>query len=223
MNIQKMQSIPWIDVHTHRRVSVPGVLSVLNVFSGENIPGDNFFSVGTNPWNVKDKPVPLPQSKVLTAPNCLAVGETGMDKAKAFAPYYELQKEVFLQHLKLAKQYRKPLIIHCVRCYDEIVRKTENFPYPKIIHGFSRNAILAGQLIDKGFYLSFGALLLNSSAKVREAIKSVPLDRIFLETDDSGISILEIYSVAAEILGISKEDLKSRIYENFRLVFGLKK
>ena len=80
------------------------------------------------------------------------------------------------------------------------------------------NKILAQQLIHKGFYLSFGKAL--QLPAIQELIKILPPDKIFLETDDAGISIEEIYVLAAQALQIDINSLSLQIKKNATTVFG---
>ncbi len=216
-----MKTFKWIDIHTHRLKRDDEVLQVLNVFSHQAVPANTWFSVGTHPWFVQETVV-LPPVSVLENPYCLAVGETGMDRTKRFTASFGLQKKVFERHIRLAADFQKPLIIHCVRCYDDLIKMTSDFPYPKIIHGFSRGPELAVQLINKGFYLSFGALLLKKGTKVREALKNIPAEKIFFETDDAGVSVQEVYNEAAVILEMPLELLREQIRKNFLSVFDMR-
>ena len=70
----------------------------------------------------------------------------------------DLQKEVFLAQANLAEETHKPLIIHCVKAWADLIacKKAVKPEMPWIIHGFRGNGELASQLVRLGFYLSFG-------------------------------------------------------------------
>ena len=95
-------------------------------------------------------------TEALFDPSVIALGEAGLDKS-IDAPL-SLQTEVFTEQVKLSEAFRKPLVIHCVKAWDELlaVKKDLNPQMPWVIHGFRGNDILAEQLIRKGLYLSFG-------------------------------------------------------------------
>ena len=87
-----------------------------------------------------------------------------------------------------------------------------------IIHGFSKNTLLAKQLLDNGFYLSFGKYLLRNP-ELKSVFKAVPNDRFFLETDTVDETIEEVYALAADYKGMTLEILQKQIAVNFEKVF----
>lgn len=87
-----------------------------------------------------------------------------------------------------------------------------------IIHGFSKNEQLAKQLIDNGFYLSFGKYLLRNP-ELESAFSLVPNDRFFLETDTTEEKIQEVYEVASKYKNIEIPTLKNIVETNFRRIF----
>jgi TatD DNase family protein len=88
------------------------------------------------------------------------------------------------------------------------------------IHGFNGTAQLAMQLVEKGFHLSVGSLLLDSKSKVSQAISTIPISRLFFETDSSSVDIKLLYQVASDKLNITTEDLKIQIAKNFTEFFN---
>lgn len=150
--------------------------------------------------------------------NVLAIGECGLDKI--CNTDFLLQQKVFAAQIGLANTINKPLIIHSVKAYEEVVQQLQqnDNKVPVIFHGFNKNKILAQQLIQKGFYLSFGKALQQPA--IQELIKIVPPDKIFFETDDAAINIETIYAVAAEALHIDINSLSLQIKKNAVTVFG---
>lgn len=90
--------------------------------------------------------------------NCLAIGECGLDKRIEMP--LEPQISVFEKQLALAEKFGKPVVIHCVAAFQEVIeiKKRLNVKVPMIIHGFSKNIQVADQLINAGFYLSFESI-----------------------------------------------------------------
>ena len=88
-----------------------------------------------------------------------------------------------------------------------------------MFHWFNENLAIANELIDMDCYLSFGRSLLHPNGKNAEVFRALPLERVFLETDDADITIERVYSKAAELKEISIEDLKKSIKTNFQFVF----
>ncbi|MBL7935078.1 MAG: TatD family hydrolase, partial [Bacteroidia bacterium] len=147
-----------------------------------------------------------------------AIGECGLDKVIDID--LELQKKIFISQLNLAVKYQKPVIIHCVKAFDELMEICSLYhsKIPLIIHGFNKSLLLAKQLIDKGFYIS-----LNHSIFKKEDIdfSVLSLEKLFLETDNKEtISIEEVYQKAATGFQLHEDDLKEKIYSNFTTLFN---
>jgi TatD DNase family protein len=132
----------------------------------------------------------------------------------------ELQQTVFEKQLALAQEYNKPIVIHCVAAFDELIatKKRLQITVPIIIHGFSKNPQLAKQLIDNGFYLSFGKYLLRNP-ELETVFKTIPEDRFFLETDTIAESLEEVYALAAKYKNCTITELQQIIENNFQQVF----
>jgi TatD DNase family protein len=214
---------PYIDIHTHRYVSAADIFAVENIFAA-NIPEfriekDRLFSGGIHPWHVNELTLEKDISSIdefSVNPNVFAVGETGLDRLCKVP--FKLQEEVFTNQLEIAGRHGKPLIVHCVKALPEtisIYQKTKS-KSNLIFHGFNNNLKIAVKLLDQGFYLSFGQALLNQKSNAYLLFNQIPDESIFLETDDSGISIEEIYAEAARIKKISVMDLKEILYNNFQ-------
>ena len=177
---------------------------------GNDLPS-SYYSVSLHPWMLL--PEKLDQAVDFISHNHLdknfiAIGECGLDKLCETS--FDLQTVAFRQMIKLSEQYEKPLIIHCVKAFDELISlKKEYLPkQPWIIHGFRGNPTQAKQLIQQGFCLSFGPKY-NI-----ETIKNVPLWAVFTETDDSDCPIDEVYRLVASELNISVEELAENIRNN---------
>ena len=173
-------------------------------------------SVGIHPWfltadNVNQLLVALHQS--LEDNRIVALGEAGLDKLRGES--MELQISVFRQEVTLAERLGLPMIIHCVKAFNELMQlKKDLHPHqPWIVHGFRGKKNVAVDLLRQGCYLSFGARFQE------EAVRSVPLERMFIETDESPESIWEICCRIAEVKGITPEELTEAINKNVREVF----
>jgi len=223
-----LQTLPFIDIHTHRFVSANDILAVENVFAAD-IPksktiSERLFSAGLHPWHINI----LDFEKDLTGieafahhPQILAFGEAGLDKLCKVD--FKLQEIVFLKQLEIAAKTEKPMIIHCVKAFQEIISMYQKAKSKTtlIFHGFNNNRQIAESLIKQGFYLSFGHALLNQKSNAFRIFRQIPDDRFFLETDDSGNSIEEIYAEAARIKGISILEMKSMVFKNFENCFKI--
>jgi TatD DNase family protein len=213
---------PLIDVHTHQPDPPEGVIAIRNLLDGfDRIPSEGRYSVGLHPWYLQPEyAIELPAQLITAAKagNVLAIGECGLD-TRCDTPA-DLQRRAFIAQVELAKQVNKPLIIHCVRAFDEllsILRKCQ-VSTPVIFHGFRQSVDLAGRILSKGYMLSFGRHLLNE--QVAEVFRKLPADRVFLETDQAQICISEVYAAAAACLHTDVDQLAIDIESRFRHIFG---
>ena len=206
----------FFNIHTH--VSIHPESEILSL-APEELSTDNrsfYASVGIHPWTLTEENADI-QWKALCESikdkRIVAIGECGLDKLKG--PSMELQTAVFKQEAALAEDSSLPLIIHCVKAFNELIQlKKEISPcQPWIIHGFRGKLPLALDCIRHGFYLSIGSHFQENT------LKAIPLDRLFIETDESEESIESIYQRIAEIKGISQQELLEAINKNVREVF----
>lgn len=215
-----------IDIHTHQTPAGQGRLFILNRFPDSHfveLPPGGFYSVGLHPWYIGTGNIYYRQlddvMRALKREDVIAVGECGIDKA--IKTDLQLQTDVFVQQAEMAEAFRKPVVIHCVRAWNEIfqLKKKINPSMPWILHGFNGNVKTAEQMAEQGFYFSFGAALLDENSKADEAISVVPPDKLFFETDESAISIHAVYERAAGILKLPLNSLAEKIEWNFRQAF----
>jgi TatD DNase family protein len=110
--------------------------------------------------------------------------------------------------------------LHLVAAFQELIeiKKRLDVDVPMIVHGFSKNAQVAKQLLDNGFYLSFGKYLLRNP-ELSEVFAGVPNDRFFLETDTIEEGITEVYAKAAAAKNIDIKSLTEMVSTNFKTVF----
>lgn len=188
----------------------------------ENLDLPEHFSAGLHPWYLQTNYLQdLGKLELLAqSEKMLAVGECGLDKV--CSTDMGLQLSAFEKQIQLANEVKKPLIIHCVRAYDEVLATLENMKNETkvVFHGFNKSKELALQLTNKGYYLSFGSDV--QKPKVAEFIKDIPLTQICLETDNSTVSIESVYSMTAEAYNISLEHLISQIQKNAENLLSIK-
>jgi TatD DNase family protein len=210
----------FINIHTHH-APVKGERAIQNKYTHfESLTVSDFYSVGLHPWHINtDWRTQLTiVTKFCTQQNVVAIGETGLDKV--CKTDWQWQEKVFVAQIQLANQLQKPLIIHCVRAWDEVfsLLKNEKVAVPVIFHGFNKNSHLAKRITDGGYYLSFGKALQQTI--IQEVLKTIPLNRFFLETDDAGIEIARVYNLAAHALSIEVNALSLQLQQNAVIVFG---
>lgn len=202
-----MVSEDYIDFHAHH----PSL-------RGERVIQDGVDTRGRHPWHLAS----TPPHKGGGWEGVSAVGESGLDKVCSTP--YELQLEVFREEVSLSEELQKPLILHCVRAIDDVLRihKELRPRQPWIWHGYRGSAQQINQLLKtKGdnemgtFYFSFGYRFNE------EALKTCPLDRLLLETDDdTQHPIADLYEQVATLRGITTDELVRQMHENFHTLFG---
>lgn len=176
---------------------------------------EGLYTVGIHPWKVKDATAEEWKrlEEIIAHPQVLAIGEIGLDKCINTPLLF--QQEAFARQALLAEQVCKPLIIHLVKAQDELLalRKTLRPSQSWIIHGFRGKKQQAKQLLQHGLYLSFG------EHYQEDVFRQTPLDRLFLETDESQSSLFDLYQRAANLRGLSIEQLVNAVNTNFKQLF----
>ena len=211
-----------INIHSHHHALNNSQWVIKNVYEGfkvvENI---GIYSIGLHPWYV-NKNTWLTQFEFLKkyADNnfVVAIGECGLDKN--CETDFSLQTEIFLAHIHLANKLKKPLIIHCVNAYDEVIQilKKDGNAVPVIFHGFNKKESIALQLVNEGYFLSFGKAIFKKN--IQAIVGNAPIENVFFETDDDKISIEEIYVEAEKILKMDCFTLELQIQKNAIKIFG---
>jgi TatD DNase family protein len=223
---------PQIDIHCHRSTSNDHTRIVsLDTLALANATLDHFtyknctaghVSIGVHPWHIERTDLAQAQAQLdqlASNSTVLAIGECGLDRT--IATPLPLQFEAFSWQIALSERLGKPLIVHCVRAFSELLQlKKQLSPnQPWIIHGFTGKPALASQLLQHGCYLSFGKALLHHQ-QTQNSLSITPLERLFLETDAAiEVTIGEIYAAAAKILQLDLPTLQRQIVANFNRVF----
>jgi TatD DNase family protein len=211
----------FFNLHTHQSSKQADVLELVNQYPQEFDASIPNYSIGIHPWHIVEDRIGADLEIIetkLNDENCLAIGECGLDKRIEIP--MALQQMVFEKQLVLAEKYRKPVVIHCVAAFQEIIaiKKKMAISVPMIIHGFSKNKEIAEQLIANGFYLSFGKYLLRNP-ELELVFKSIPKERLFLETDTIEEGIAAVYELAAKYRNIGLVEMTAIINANFNTVF----
>ena len=215
------------DLHTHHPPAADNTVAIVNWYWPQPDAPAEMYSAGLHPWylttleNLAAAEVWLADTSV--APGCIAIGEAGLDRV--VETDWILQTTAFKYCIALAISQHKPLIIHCVRAFDDVLvikkqlgKEAETIPW--IFHGFNKKPEIARKLLDAGCFLSFGAALLNNQMPAATVLRMCPADRFFLETDDrQDITIQDIYKAAADVRSVSVEEIGRQVEINFRRFF----
>jgi TatD DNase family protein len=212
----------FFNLHTHHFNNQSDVLELVNQYPWEFDTTVPVYSIGIHPWYIKEERLEQDLQIIedkLQSEACLALGECGLDKRIEIP--FDVQQAVFEKQIALAEKYKKPLVLHCVAAFQEVIeiKKRLQITVPIIIHGFSKNEQVAKQLIVNGFYLSFGKYLLRNP-ELKAVFQSIPNDRFFLETDMIEETIHEVYALAASYKNCSVLELKKIINSTFATVFN---
>jgi TatD DNase family protein len=225
--MQQPQPGDYIDIHVHDGKPAAGIFILESLMAHEEKMPENktgvTYTYGIHPWFLNEENHDryiLKVEKLARLPFIIAVGEAGFDHLKG--PSAELQRRSFEEQIIISEEIKKPMVIHCVRGWDELFTVQKRFKpkMPWLVHGFRGNTILANQLLSKGMFLSiwFEFVLRPESA---ELLRALPTDRLFLETDGADVDIRQIYKKVATDLNIEVDQLKKVIIKNFNTFFGI--
>ena len=218
--MKPLSEIPYVDIHTHRFPAPEGVFSLYSCrFGTESLPGVGPYWCGVHPWDA-DR-VLLECLDGLRSVPAAGIGEIGLDFLPG-RPDRFLQTEWFERQLAVARERSLPVMLHLVRAHAEglamLDRYGKGIP-AVIVHGFIGSPELAGEYVRRGGMLSFGERALRS-LKTTEAFRRMPLSSLFLESDDRETDMPGLYAGFARLRGMTEEDLKERVFENYLKVFG---
>ena len=170
-------------------------------------------------------------------PKVVGIGETGLD-------YYwdtstkDAQKVLFEQHIDLAKQLHKPLVIHDREAHGdslEILKRTNAKEVGGILHAFSGSVEMAMEVIKLGFYIGLGGpVTFKNARKAVEVAQAIPLEYLVIETDcpymapvpfrgkrNEPMLVQHTATKIAELRGISVEELIEATYQNGKRIYGI--
>ena len=169
---------------------------------------------------------------LLKHPRVIALGEIGLDYHYDHSPR-EVQREVFLEQMRIAQDARRPIVIHTREAWDDTLALLEQYWAPTglagIMHCFSGTAAEAERCVALGFYLSFGGIVTFPKAtELQEAARRAPADRILVETDAPYLApvprrgkrnepafVLETARKLAELRGVTLEQIAATTSQNF--------
>ena len=236
------------------RARAAGVAAILNVGTGDPLSGaferavevaaryDRVYAaVGVHPHDAKlfdDGAARRIKKLIEHSRRVIAWGEIGLDFHYDHSPR-EVQREVFIKQLRLARELDLPVIIHSRAADDETVEIlasewSEN-ARGGIMHCFGGTPQMAARVLELGFYISFaGNVTFKKAENLREAALAVPLDRLLIETDcpyltpvpfrghrNEPARVVEVARHLAQIRGMEAEDLGRVTTENFLRFFQL--
>jgi TatD DNase family protein len=199
-----------------------------------------YATVGIHPHEAKQAtPQHLEQLVALSKhPRVIAWGEIGLDYFYDHSPR-EAQHQVFRQQMKLAREAKLPIIIHCRDAWPDCLQHLEEIWKPTglggILHCFTGTLEQAQRGLDAGFMISFaGNSTYPKTQNIRDVAKEIPLDRMLIETDSPFLApqpyrgkrnepayVAEVARTLASVRNLSPEELAAATTENFRRFFRL--
>ncbi len=196
-------------------------------------------TVGVHPHDAKEFNDAIADALVAAGQDdaVVAIGETGLDHHYDHSPH-DLQEAAFRAQIEIAKQLKKPLVIHTRSAPADtlrILREGSAKSVGGIIHCFSENTAFAKAALDLGFVASFsGIVTFKAAADVHEAARAQPGDALLVETDAPYLApvpkrgklnepgyVAHTATRIAELRGDDPEALAARTYDNAMRVFGL--
>lgn len=200
----------FIDAHTHQKDPI-----YLSLIMGKH-------ALGIHPWDVlapfngeslRRKFIEIAEEKML------AIGECGLDRAREGLANIEEQAEVLKWHFDLARKNKLPLIIHCVRAHSDLlgILKKHKWQAPFMLHDFSGNEKQIAEYLKFQAYFSLGKRVFKDHLLLR----SIPKERLLLETDDqSDVGIDLLYKEAAAVLNLPISEFEEQLEKNFLTFFS---
>lgn len=213
------------NIHTHKIAEANdsyNEICILNTYPREfytrrtNLE-NVWYSCGIHPWYIKDIQSDLTLlSKIINEEErVVAIGEAGLDKLQG--PDMDIQTDVFRRQIELALDVQKPLIIHCVKAWDELIALYKEYKpdIPWIIHGYRGNIEQTKQLDKIGFKFSIGEKFKADS------LRYISSGSLFCETDMSDLPISHVYTSVQEVLKVGVCHFVGNIEENMRKNFKI--
>jgi len=219
-------SASFFNAHNHRKPRNAEEFACRNAFhflsetSVKKLPYP--VSVGVHPWHAAqfNEAVLEDLRKCVSLPQVLAIGETGLDRRKG--PDFEIQKLCWEKHIMLANETGLPLIVHCVKAWQDIFPLVSQSGVPVLLHDFRGNETILKQFLKlPHVFFSFGKSLLTSPT-AQTIFCLVPDDRFLLETDSAAISIESVYEKAGSLRTWNGGNFSDMVKKNTLAFFGAK-
>lgn len=218
-----LKTTSYVDFHTHQRAD--GGVEVLNVDALDEAAVARAcevglpFSVGVHPWRANASAEQLQEAylrieRCVSAAGFVAIGECGLDWVSAVPRGTQLV--VFEQQLEIARRLSAPIVLHCVRAFEEVAQMLRKCGAEQaVFHSFIGSAQQAERVVREGYLCSFSPRSL-ASARTCETIRGVAPSAILIESDESAEPIVSVYERIAELRGCSVEELQQIVYDNYK-------
>ena len=196
-----------------------------------------FPTAGVHPHDVQEPDDAIREeiATLCALPECVAVGETGLDYFREYSPH-EAQRDWFRWHLELARLLDKPAIVHCRAAHEDTMQILGEFPGVRaVMHCYAMGEEELSPYLEMGHYISFsGVVTYPKNDGNRAAAKAVPADRLLVETDCPFLApqahrgkrnepafVAATLEVVADLRGVPAEELATQTSKNAAELFSL--
>ncbi|MDT8717273.1 TatD family hydrolase [Clostridium sp. 19966] len=170
-------------------------------------------------------------------PKIRAVGEIGLDYYYEENPPRDIQKQAFINQMKLAEELKLPVVIHDRDAHEDTLNIIKQFPKVNgVVHCFSGSVEFAKQCLKEGYYIGItGVVTFKNAKKIVEVVREVPMDKILVETDcpymaptpnrgkrNQSDYIIYVMEKIAEIKEVTVEEISSNTIKNVKNLLNLK-
>lgn len=195
-----------------------------------------WFSAGIHPLHVQESPFDRARlAELAQNPRVVALGETGLDYHYT-TETLEQQQASFAGHLELAGELDLPVIVHTREAREDTLRLIRDHGNPNsagVLHCFTESLEMAKAALELGYMISFsGIISFRNAAELREVVKTIPLERMLIETDSPYLApvphrgrqnqpayVADVAACVAELKGIKIEDVAEQTTANFHQLF----
>lgn len=194
-------------------------------------------SCGVHPLDQKDALDKALLQQLAVDPKVVAIGETGLDYFYS-AETKQVQLDSFVGHIEVAKEMKKPLIIHTRDARQDTLSLLKSHGADEVggvLHCFTEDWQMAKEAIDLGFYISIsGIATFKNAVELRDVVKQIPLDRLLIETDSPYLApvphrgktnqpayVQDVAYFIADLKGVSYKELATATTDNFYNLFSL--
>ena len=200
---------------------------------------DVWAAVGFHPHEAKDcdDAAFAAIERLSLAERVVAIGEVGLDYHYDHSPR-EVQREVLLRHVDLARRRNLPVIVHNRESTDDLIELLESEvgrDVRGILHSFTESAGVATRLIDRGYYISFsGIVTFRTAQSLRDTAAVLPHDRVLIETDTPYLApvpyrgkqnepafVVKVAELLAGLWNVSLEQVATQTTSNFEQAFSV--
>jgi len=203
---------------------------------------DVSMSIGVHPNEVANDPMTYETlHEQARGKACIAIGETGLDYYRTESEAdCEIQRQRFREHIRVARELKKPLIIHTRQAAEDtlkIMQEERADEIGGVMHCFSENWDIAQRALALNFYISFSGIVTFKNAKVlHDVAQRVPLDKMLIETDSPYLApvphrgksnhpgwVKYVAKAISELRNVSYETIANATTENFYRCFHVKR